>query len=46
MWAGALRVCGILYAGGFEEAVFCDYTGRDPVSGLYPLSRAALSEIL
>lgn len=42
----AMRAVGFLYAGEEEQVVWCDYEGQDPVTGLYPLNVAGVTDLI
>lgn len=40
------RAIGFLYAGEEDRVVFCDYVNRNPVTGLYPLTRVPVDLLI
>jgi len=43
---GTQRAIGFLYAGTADQVIWCDYTEKDPVTGLYEVSTLTAEELL
>ncbi len=44
--AGIARAIGFLYAGAEDQVIWCDYTEKDPVTGLYRLMELPVRDLL